>query len=95
MTYNFTVQNVGTYWWHAHYSTQVRPTCLQTLFLRSPRVNRRGPELENRRPLRRHGSPLAQRTRFDDRTVRRRGRRVTQRLVQYFVRHLETYFLLS
>lgn len=23
MTYNFTVQNVGTYWWHAHYSTQV------------------------------------------------------------------------
>ncbi|KAF8326083.1 Cupredoxin [Cantharellus anzutake] len=35
-TYSFIVQNVGTYWWHAHYSTQSTDGLYGALILHSP-----------------------------------------------------------
>ncbi|KAF8306373.1 hypothetical protein DL93DRAFT_2088718 [Clavulina sp. PMI_390] len=36
MTYNFTVQNVGTYWWHGHFSTQRADGLIGAMVLHSP-----------------------------------------------------------
>ncbi|KAF7970169.1 hypothetical protein HWV62_24882 [Athelia sp. TMB] len=35
-TYNWTVQNFGTYWWHAHYGTQYSDGIVGALILHSP-----------------------------------------------------------
>ena len=85
MTYNFTVQNVGTYWWHAHYSTQVR-SASNTLTIPDSRNGER--PLENRWPLWCHGAPLGPRACPDDRAIRSRSGRVAERLVQHLVRPL-------